>query len=162
MLMAEHPSGKMVYTEKNGRKTGEYFLVSGVKTGVEKYWDGAGDIAALTTYSNGVVHGDKKQWRDGRLVFHGNYLEGKEHGTFTNWYDTGQIFDVATYSNGVKHGEYMYYSPTGRKLGHCVVSNWFTLWGTDVIERTSGKGTTLGEFTNGVLVRKWHDWEEWQ
>lgn len=161
-FIAGRPSGRMIYTDKKGNRLGEYRLENGAKTGEEMYWDKSGAPVSLATYSNGVPHGIQKQWHDGTLVFYGDYVNGERHGTFTNWYDDGAIHNIASYSNGVKHGEYRYYSPSGRMLAHCTVSNWFTVTGTDVVERTSWQGTTLAYFTNGVQVKKWQDWEKWE
>lgn len=88
------------------------------------------------TYSNGLLHGEYKDWGTARLknkhYAYGYYLykhcyynEGKYHGEYKEWdVEKGEIHLVkhCFYQNGKYHGEYKQYK-NGTLIKHCYYHN---------------------------------------
>lgn len=162
-FLLKKPTGKMCYKNEKGVVIGEYQLIAGRKHGREQYWNSKGSPASLRTFDHGVFHGEQKMWWDnGNLMSYEFFCNGKEHGVFTNWYQTGALQYVTPFSNGAENGECFVYTPSGRLIGHSFASNWNTVSGTVIMERSENKEALIGRYSNSVLVEKWYDWEKWK
>lgn len=162
-FLRTNPSGKMMYIGNKGLKCGEYHLINGKKHGCERVWGLDGSLAVVRNFNHGVRDGEQKSWWDtGHLMSYEFFCNGKEHGVFTNWYQTGALQYITPFSNGAENGECFVYTPSGRLIGHSFVSNWNTVSGTVIMERSENKEALIGRYSNSVLVEKWYDLEKWK
>jgi Uncharacterized protein conserved in bacteria len=165
LFLSENPSGRMVYkTIWRNRVVGEYRLLDGRKEGVERWWaDDSDELLSESVYRNGERDGIQKRWwgRNRPMVFE-HYKDGKPDGVSTSWFETGALSSIRNYSNGLTVGENMDFTPSGKMVAHFWQStNGVTvISGTEIMRRFEGKPAVIGEFTNGVLIRKWE--EEWK
>jgi antitoxin component YwqK of YwqJK toxin-antitoxin module len=80
---------------------------------------------------------------DNQLVFHGSYLNGREHGMHSSWYTNGLPREQTNYLDGKKHG---------------VSREWYKN-GTLATEATYHHGELCGEYltwcyTGTLLITK--------
>lgn len=165
LLLSQQPTGRMVYRITwTGRTVGEYRLIGGKKEGYERWWGGSPErLLTESFYRDGEREGiQKRWWGNGRPMVFEHYQNGKPDGVATSWFETGRISSIRNYSNGLTVGENMDFTPGGKKIAHFWRStNGVTiLSGTSIMSRSEGEPATIGEFTNGVLIRKWK--EEWK
>jgi antitoxin component YwqK of YwqJK toxin-antitoxin module len=151
------PSGKMTRKTKSGVIVETYTLLNGNKDGTLFNYDRSGcRLLVEENYTNGVLHGIQKSWwGNGSLRYHKNYQSGRADGIFTNWYEPGKISFIMPYVNGVLHGERFDYAPDGHLMAHCVVSNWMTINGTELLS-DDGKGNLrFALYKDGKVVKEW-------
>ena len=70
----------------------------------------------ITPYNDkGEPHGYwEVYYFNGKLMFKGNYLNGKEHGYWERYCDNGQLWYKGNYVNGNPHGYWEYYYSNGK------------------------------------------------
>jgi antitoxin component YwqK of YwqJK toxin-antitoxin module len=160
-FLLTRPTGKMTRTTKSGVAIENCSLVNGNKDGVLRRYDRSGvRLIDEMNYTNGILHGEQRSWwKNGRLMFYENYRDGHEDGIFTNWYESGNTSFIRSYTNGVLHGESFDYAPGGRLVAHCVVSNWATLNGTELLSNDGKGNVRLALFKDGVFIKEWTERE---
>lgn len=160
-FISTSPSGRMTYHNKKSKLICKYDLLGGKKHGNYKCWDNNGLLVFDFNYDKGVQHGKQESWwPNGNKMTFKNFMDGRLEGTFTNWYENGQVSTANVYSNNLSNGRSVYFTKSGRKIGDCIESNGYTISGIRIISEKEGEGALLGSFTNGVLVKKWFDFEK--
>lgn len=66
------------------------------------------------TYRDGVLHGPRIEYRDGRRHERVEYVEGRWHGTRTTWHESGAKASEAEYRNGERTGRETRWDEEGR------------------------------------------------
>ncbi|MDD2599618.1 MAG: hypothetical protein PHO37_10375 [Kiritimatiellae bacterium] len=160
-FIATKPSGKMTYYDKSKTVFCEYFLKNGEYHKSHKTWGKDGFLNYSQSYNKGQKHGVQASWWLQNVPMSVEYYANdSREGSWTNWHENGSVAAIVVFSNNLENGRCLYFSKSGRKIGDCIESNGYTISGTRIISKKKGEGALLGSFTNGVLIKKWFDFEK--
>lgn len=117
------------YEYKQGERHGPYTLWLGNGKKIKGNYENGKEHGSVTVYTengsmleernfvHGVQHGPYVLYRvkrvKGRIIMHGNYENGEEHGRFTEYNEDGSILEEGNYKHGERHGSYVLYHADG-------------------------------------------------
>ena len=82
--------GLEIVYNKEGKKTGEYFLTDNIKNGKEKIFYDNGKLREERTYKMGKDHGNTKMYYEsGLLQIDAQFANGKPHGPWIIYFENG-------------------------------------------------------------------------
>ena len=83
--------------------------------GETKEYNKNGQLLSHKYYKEGKQHGESKEWYENGQLLHQTYFkEGKPHGERKTWYDNGQLLHQKYYKEGKEHGEFKYWYENGQ------------------------------------------------
>ncbi len=123
----------------------QYRTRFGIKDGEYKEWFSHGQLKKQTTFVDGKIKGENKEWFylnvvNNLLLVEHTWVDDVLHGKYKEWFDNGQLKVQTTYVKGKLHGEYKSWRYTGEHQ----------------VETTYEKGKLHGEYKvwsyNGKLI----------
>ena len=110
--------GKVIETDK------EYETKYCIKHGLYKQYYENGSLEYMSTYKNGKLDGEYKEWSEkGILVEHSYYKDSLLHGEYNLYYASGKLFREGVYINGKREGEFKEWYSDRQLLFHGIYKN---------------------------------------
>lgn len=96
----------------------------------------SGELLYAREWRKGLPHGTWREYRKGKLVSEGHYLDGVRCGAWRTWYEDGRLKSEGSYLNGVEHGPWLAWHENGQPSfeAHYLKGNRFGLmrsWAPD-------------------------------
>ncbi|MFT4754615.1 MAG: antitoxin component YwqK of YwqJK toxin-antitoxin module [Salibacteraceae bacterium] len=151
IVIAQEPVGKFYYYYPSGMLSSfGLFDIDGEKSGEWTFYHANGNIAELTTYTEGDIVGLVSSFYiNGQKKSTTPYLDGQPNGTQINYYCDGIIQRKTSYSNGIIHGESQSYSRIGT-LARRTNYKHENLDGPAIEYFSTGEVRNTSFFSNGV------------
>jgi len=70
--------------------------------GEKTYYDEKGNKIKLETYKADQLHGPYKEWKDGKVINEGSYIEGAKDGIWKEYNAAGKVLSQSTWEEGIK------------------------------------------------------------
>jgi antitoxin component YwqK of YwqJK toxin-antitoxin module len=152
-----YTDGEIKYFAENGDKLMELNYQNGQLNGHASYYFPDGKLQTIGNYTDGIKSGVWKLWDQAGNYGIGTYFNDKQHGKWTFYDVNGNIKSEGKFHNGIQSGIWSEYRESGEIAEGSYVNGLPD--GTWVCQYKNQKPCFIGGYKKGIKEGFWKEWD---